>query len=113
MEHEVSPCHKTKEVVRSYAMFRGITPQKKNFGSNYDKTLMAWHKNFNDGWESIKNKYDERFRRMWNYYLLSCAGSFRARDSLTLANHLFQKRCGRWLCPLCPGSRREDESKGK
>ncbi|MBM3468310.1 MAG: cyclopropane fatty acyl phospholipid synthase [Alphaproteobacteria bacterium] len=52
-----------------------------NFGSHYDKTLMAWHKNFNDHWDDLKNRYNERFRRMWNYYLLSCAGSFRARDS--------------------------------
>lgn len=52
-----------------------------NFGCNYDKTLMAWHQNFNDHWKTLKHKYDDRFRRMWNYYLLSCAGSFRARDS--------------------------------
>jgi cyclopropane-fatty-acyl-phospholipid synthase len=52
-----------------------------NFGCNYDKTLMEWHKNFNNHWDSIKDKYDERFRRMWNYYLLSCAASFRARDN--------------------------------
>lgn len=52
-----------------------------NFGTNYDKTLMAWHKNFNDHWENLNERYDDRFRRMWNYYLLSCAGSFRARDS--------------------------------
>ncbi|HXF90935.1 MAG TPA: cyclopropane fatty acyl phospholipid synthase [Candidatus Nitrosotenuis sp.] len=56
-----------------------------NFGPNYDKTLMAWHKNFNDNWFAIKDKYDERFRRMWSYYLLSCAASFRARK-----NHLWQ-----------------------
>lgn len=42
---------------------------------------MAWHKNFNESWGSLKHKYDERFRRMWNYYLLSCAGSFRVRGS--------------------------------
>ena len=52
-----------------------------NFGSDYDKTLMAWHKNFNDHWDMLKDRYDDRFRRMWNYYLLSCAASFRARDS--------------------------------
>ena len=50
-----------------------------NFGSDYDKTLMAWHHHFNQQWASIKNDYDDRFFRMWNYYLLSCAGSFRAR----------------------------------
>ena len=54
-----------------------------NFGIYYDKTLMAWHNNFNKGWEKLREKnekYDERFKRMWNYYLLSCAGSFRARN---------------------------------
>ncbi len=49
-----------------------------NFGGDYDKTLMAWHKNFNESWDKIKNNYDERFRRMWNYYLLILAGAFRA-----------------------------------
>jgi cyclopropane-fatty-acyl-phospholipid synthase len=52
-----------------------------NFGTYYDKTLMAWHKNFNKNWDKIKISYNERFRRMWNYYLLSCAGSFRAHKN--------------------------------
>ncbi len=51
-----------------------------NFGADYDKTLMQWHKNFEKNWPKLKNKYDDRFYRMWNYYLLSCAGSFRARQ---------------------------------
>lgn len=51
-----------------------------NFGADYDKTLMAWYNNFNNHWDNLKNKYDEKFRRMWNFYLLSCAGAFRARD---------------------------------
>jgi len=52
-----------------------------NFGKDYDKTLMAWHDNFNKNWDEIKKSgnYDERFYRMWTYYLLSCAGGFRAR----------------------------------
>ncbi|MEK7547225.1 MAG: class I SAM-dependent methyltransferase, partial [Patescibacteria group bacterium] len=50
------------------------------FGADYDKTLMAWHHNFEKNWGGLQNRYSERFRRMWNYYLLSCAGSFRARD---------------------------------
>ncbi len=52
-----------------------------NFGADYDKTLMEWHKNFVNGWEGIKKDYDERFYRMWTYYLLLCAGSFRARKN--------------------------------
>lgn len=49
-----------------------------NFGHDYDKTLMAWFENFDRSWNELKPDYDERFYRMWKYYLLSCAGSFRA-----------------------------------
>ncbi|MGK9476410.1 cyclopropane fatty acyl phospholipid synthase [Melioribacter sp. OK-6-Me] len=52
-----------------------------NFGADYDKTLMAWYKNFIDNWDRIKDKYGERFFRMWKYFLLSSAGSFRARKN--------------------------------
>ncbi|SDT84961.1 cyclopropane fatty acyl phospholipid synthase [Desulfobacula phenolica] len=51
-----------------------------NFGEDYDKTLMAWHENFKKAWPGLKEKYDERFYRMWTYYLLSCAGGFRSRS---------------------------------
>lgn len=50
-----------------------------NFGPDYDRTLMAWHQNFENAWSELKSKYDERFYRMWRYYLLSSAGSFRSR----------------------------------
>ena len=52
-----------------------------SFGTHYDKTLMAWHKNFNKNWDKIKSHYDERFKRMWNYYILACAGAFRAHKN--------------------------------
>jgi cyclopropane-fatty-acyl-phospholipid synthase len=52
-----------------------------NFGPHYDKTLMAWHVNFEAAWPELKHKYNERFYRMFRYYLLSCAGAFRARDN--------------------------------
>jgi len=50
-----------------------------SFGPDYDRTLMAWYDNFTAGWEQLRHLYDERFYRMWTYYLLSSAGSFRAR----------------------------------
>lgn len=50
-----------------------------NFGQDYDPTLMAWYQNVEDAWDELGDDYDETFRRMWRYYLLSCAGSFRAR----------------------------------
>lgn len=51
-----------------------------NFGADYYKTLMAWYHNFNEGWSRIQNNYDNHFFRQWNYYLLYCAGGFKARD---------------------------------
>ncbi len=51
-----------------------------NFGADYDKTLMAWFANFDAHWPEIAAKYGETFYRMWKYYLLACAGSFRARN---------------------------------
>jgi len=51
-----------------------------NFGPDYDKTLLAWHDNFERAWPKLKDSYDERFHRRFRYYLLSCAGAFRARD---------------------------------
>lgn len=52
-----------------------------NFGADYDKTLMAWNENFVSNWSKLKNNYDRQFFRMWQYFLLSCAGSFRARNN--------------------------------
>jgi cyclopropane-fatty-acyl-phospholipid synthase len=51
-----------------------------NIGPYYDPTLMAWEANFQKAWPSLKDKYGERFRKMWRYYLLSSAGGFRARS---------------------------------
>jgi cyclopropane-fatty-acyl-phospholipid synthase len=51
-----------------------------NFGPDYDPTLMAWHANFEKAWPELKQNYDERFHRMWRYYLLSSAGGFRSRN---------------------------------
>jgi cyclopropane-fatty-acyl-phospholipid synthase len=40
---------------------------------------MAWFHNFEAAWEKIKGKYSEQFYRMWKYYLLVSAASFRSR----------------------------------
>jgi cyclopropane-fatty-acyl-phospholipid synthase len=53
-----------------------------NFGADYDFTLMAWWKNFHDSLQTsdLAKKFDESFQRMWQYYLLTCAAAFRARN---------------------------------
>ena len=58
---------------------RMVLEHWENLGPHYDRTLMAWHENFERAWPALRGRYDERFRRMWNFYLLSCAGAFRAR----------------------------------
>ncbi|MHB8678878.1 MAG: cyclopropane fatty acyl phospholipid synthase [Rudaea sp.] len=50
-----------------------------NFGADYDRTLMAWRTNFDAAWPRLQDRYDERFRRMWRFYLSASAAVFRAR----------------------------------
>jgi cyclopropane-fatty-acyl-phospholipid synthase len=47
------------------------------FGKSYSQTLRVWHAQFNEKWAEIAGLgFDARFRRMWNFYLTSCAGTF-------------------------------------
>jgi len=47
------------------------------FGSSYSVTLRRWHETFNEKWDQVSDLgFDDRFRRMWNFYLTSCAAAF-------------------------------------
>ena len=47
-------------------------------GQSYSETLRRWHDTFNGKWDEIAALgFDDRFRRMWNFYLTSCAATFR------------------------------------
>ncbi len=49
------------------------------FGPSYDQTLRRWHETFNARWDEIAQLgFDDRFRRMWNFYLTSCASTFQS-----------------------------------
>lgn len=50
-----------------------------NFGADYDLTLQAWRRNFDAAWPRLAARYDERFRRMWHFYLAVSMASFRTR----------------------------------
>jgi cyclopropane-fatty-acyl-phospholipid synthase len=63
-----------------------------NFGPDYARTLMAWTDNFRNSWPKISSEYNERFYRMWEYYLLSFAGAFRCRG-IQLWQIVFSKAC--------------------
>ncbi|MGH9757732.1 MAG: cyclopropane fatty acyl phospholipid synthase, partial [Candidatus Acidiferrales bacterium] len=58
---------------------RFIVEELQNWAPDYDRTLLEWFRNFEAHWEKLRTKYSERFYRMWKFYLLASAGSFRSR----------------------------------
>ncbi|MGJ8513458.1 cyclopropane fatty acyl phospholipid synthase [Carnimonas bestiolae] len=70
-----------------------------NFGADYDRTLMAWHERFERAWPEVKHNYNERTYRMFRYYLLICAGAFRARDIQLWQVVFSNRRPGRYDAP--------------
>jgi cyclopropane-fatty-acyl-phospholipid synthase len=47
------------------------------FGESYSLTLRRWHETFTRRWPEVRRLgFDERFKRMWDFYLASCAGAF-------------------------------------
>ncbi len=89
------PIGGTDPFIHKYIFPNGVIPTKEkilktckgllyqldwhDFGTDYDTTLMEWHRRFNKNWhQKLSAKYPAEFRRMWNFYLLSCAGAFRA-----------------------------------
>ena len=60
---------------------RFVVEHFENIGAGYAPTLHAWYDNFVAVWPTIKDRYDERFYRMWVYYLLMCEATFKHRLS--------------------------------
>ena len=51
------------------------------FGQSYSLTLRRWHETFNDKWDQVAALgFDDRFKRMWDFYLTSCAATFDSRN---------------------------------
>jgi len=65
-------------VLRAQIEKAGLAVEKSiEFGKSYDLTLRRWHETFNEKWDQIAELgFDDRFRRMWNFYLTSCAATF-------------------------------------
>ena len=65
-------------VLREQIEKAGLAVEKSvEFGKSYDITLRRWHETFNEKWDQIAALgFDERFKRMWNFYLTSCAATF-------------------------------------
>jgi cyclopropane-fatty-acyl-phospholipid synthase len=70
-----SPNVLREQINRSGLLFVG----SREFGESYSLTLRRWYESFNTQWNSIAAMgFDDRFKRMWNYYLTSCAAGFQA-----------------------------------
>jgi cyclopropane-fatty-acyl-phospholipid synthase len=66
------------EVLRAEVERAGLQVVRSlEFGESYSQTLRRWHETFNDRWDEVSALgFDARFRRMWNFYLASCAATF-------------------------------------
>ena len=69
-------------VLKDQVKSAGLNFEKSiEFGKSYSLTLRRWHETFNSKWEQVAQLgFDDRFRRMWNFYLTSCAASFDSRN---------------------------------
>jgi cyclopropane-fatty-acyl-phospholipid synthase len=67
-------------VLRAEVEKAGLTVKGSiEFGESYSLTLRRWHETFTDRWSEVKKLgFDERFKRMWDFYLASCAGAFQS-----------------------------------
>jgi cyclopropane-fatty-acyl-phospholipid synthase len=72
------------------AMTFGAPTDVHELGLHYPSTLLAWDRNLRATWPRLRSRNDERFRRMWHFYLTSLAGVFRAED-LRLCQVLYRK----------------------
>lgn len=81
IDHYIFPNGKLPSVEELGKVLNGrfVMEDWHNFGPDYDTTLMAWWQRFDQAWPELAGRYDERFYRMWKYYLHCCAGFFRSR----------------------------------
>jgi cyclopropane-fatty-acyl-phospholipid synthase len=79
-------------VLKSEVQNAGLSVVKSiEFGQSYSQTLRRWHDTFNAKWDQAAELgFDDRFRRMWNFYLTSCAATFESGNcdvtQITIAN---------------------------
>jgi cyclopropane-fatty-acyl-phospholipid synthase len=68
-----------------------VTRDLFDIGLDYAKTLNEWHHRFNQAESEVRSfGYDDRFVRMWRYYLSYCEGGFLAR-TISAVHMTFQR----------------------
>ena len=70
------------EILRGEVEKAGLRVKRSiEFGQSYSQTLRRWHETFNDRWDQVAALgFDDRFYKMWNFYLTSCAATFRSEN---------------------------------
>lgn len=70
------------KALRDQVVKAGLSIERSiEFGPSYSISLRRWHDTFNERWDQIAAMgFDERFRRMWNFYLTSCAATFESAN---------------------------------
>jgi len=112
-DHIFDSYRKSVDFIQKYIFPGGMLPSKQalsnqfdqadlmvtemlEFGDSYSETLRRWYKDFNQSWSQIEPLgFDDRFRRMWNFYLASCAACFRAKTTDVVQIGLTAKVCKR------------------
>ena len=70
------------KALRAQVVKAGLSIERSiEFGPSYSISLRRWHDTFNERWDQIAAMgFDDRFRRMWNFYLTSCAATFESAN---------------------------------
>ena len=69
----------TVEIIRQQAARAGLElVMHETFGLSYARTLAVWRERFMAAWPQVSQLgFDDRFKRMWDYYLCYCEAGFR------------------------------------
>jgi cyclopropane-fatty-acyl-phospholipid synthase len=95
MDKYIFPNASIPSGAQTFAALEGlfVTEDLHNFGPSYVETLRAWNRNLGDAWPELSRRYDERVRRIFEFFFLLISGFFRAR---ALSNwHLVLTKSGR------------------
>ncbi|WP_066895142.1 SAM-dependent methyltransferase [Clostridium nigeriense] len=65
-----------REIISLGSEMNYYTLDVESLRRHYHKTLLCWYDNYKKNIDKISNMFDERFVRMWELYLSSCAASF-------------------------------------
>lgn len=65
-----------REILSCMAEDQYHTLDVENLRPHYNRTLLCWEKNYREHIDEIRKMFDEKFVRMWDLYLASCAATF-------------------------------------